>query len=63
MQELKNSDRFTRVYSSLPLAEKKLTIVILDGYPFSWNVVYNEVEHNTKMGERMINKLIEMEII
>ena len=46
-------DRFMKTYVGLSPAEKKMTAVVLDGIPYSWNVCYNEIKHNTATGRQM----------
>ncbi|MBI2108050.1 hypothetical protein HYT54_02890 [Candidatus Woesearchaeota archaeon] len=56
-------ERFIRVYSNLPINVRKEIIVIIDNQPISWDVAYNEVMNNTKLGLRIIEKLIKLDII
>ncbi|MBS3113540.1 hypothetical protein J4448_00400 [Candidatus Woesearchaeota archaeon] len=56
-------ERFIKVYSNLPINVRKEIIVVIDDEPITWDVAYNEVMNNTKLGSRIIEKLINMEII
>jgi len=56
-------DRFMKVYSNLPLKVRDEIILVIDDKPITWNVAYNEIKHNTKIGEKIINKLVEMGVI
>jgi len=56
-------DRFMRVYSNLPLKIRDEIILVIDDKPITWNVAYNEIKHNTKKGEMIINKLVELGVI
>lgn len=56
-------DRFMKVYSNLPLKVRDEIILVIDDKPITWNVAYNEIKHNTKIGEMIINKLVEMGVI
>ncbi len=67
----KKKARFLRVYQNLPLNERKNTIVILEGKingkpekkPVSWDVAYIEIEQETESGEKILEKLIELNLI
>ena len=56
-------ERFIRVYSNLPMNVRKEIIIIIDNKPITWDVAYNEVMNNTKIGLIITEKLIKMEII
>ena len=59
-----NREKFLKVYTNLPLNLRKETILVLDEKgPISWEVAYLEVENKTKLGDIIIKKLAEMEII
>lgn len=55
--------RFIKVYSNLPINVRKEIIVVIDNEPITWDVAYNEVMNNTKLGSRIIEKLVKLEII
>lgn len=55
--------KFRSVYSNIPEAEKRLTIVIIDDKKISWEKANKEIEKKTELGERIIDKLISLEII
>jgi len=46
-------DRFMKTYVNLSPAEKKMTAAIIDNAPYSWNVCYREIKHNTSTGRQM----------
>jgi hypothetical protein len=50
-------EKFLRVYSNLPIKTREEIIVVMDGKPISWNVAYNEVKNNTRLGEAILIKL------
>jgi len=56
-------DRFFRVYSNLPLSIRKEVISIIDDKPISWNVAYNEISNKTELGDKILKKLIDLEVI
>lgn len=62
--------RFLRVYQNLPLNERRNTILVLedkgkspDKKPVSWDIAYLEISEETKIGEIILNKLIELNLI
>ena len=55
--------RFQKIYANLPEKIRDGIVIVIDDRPYSWNAVYIELINNTTLGERMYNKLIEMEII
>lgn len=60
---LKYAERFFQVYSGLPLEERKVPIVILEGQPINWNLAYEEINNNTDKGRKILALLMELEII
>lgn len=59
----KKSD-FLRVYSNIPLPlRKEIIYVENETGPLSWDVVFIEVENETALGAKILDKLKAMEII
>lgn len=56
-------DRFMKVYSNLPFKVRDEIVLVIDDKPITWNVAYNEIKHNTKKGEDIIKKLVELGVI
>lgn len=56
-------ESFLKTYSNLPLKTREEVIVVIDGKPITWDSVYKEVKNNTKMGERILIKLKDMDIL
>ncbi|MFH1170389.1 MAG: hypothetical protein V1704_02425 [Candidatus Vogelbacteria bacterium] len=57
-------DRFFRVYANLPVGLRDQVIIVLPEVgPMSWNAVYIEVSNNTKLGDTIVEKLVELKII
>ena len=63
MKALERSEDFFKVYSEVPLDERKLVIVVIDKEPISWNLAYQEIKNNTKRGEKILKILKELKII
>ena len=62
--DIKNKLRFTKVFSNLPLGVRKEIIYVLDKEgPVTWNVVYLEMKNDNKLGDSILKKLIELELI
>ena len=55
--------RFMKIYSFLPIEERKLTVVVIDGEPISWVRAYKEIKDKTPLGEAIFNKLVEKNLI
>jgi len=60
---LKNTERFFKVYSGLPIGERHNTIVFIDDEPINWKLAHEEISNGTKRGEKILNMLIDLEII
>ncbi len=56
-------DQFMKVYSSLPLSERELPVVVIDNEPIGWNMACREIKNNTLLGDKIVKKLIELKII
>jgi len=62
--------RFLQVYQNLPLNERRNTIIIIEDRkqkpekkPISWDIAYVEIDQETEIGEKILNKLIKLELI
>ena len=53
--------RFNRIYPNLPLPERSMPIVVLDGEPLSWSIV--RLELNTKIGEKALLQMNRMGLV
>ena len=58
-----HTERFKKVYANLPEAEKKITIVIIDGKNINWEQANKEITNKTELSSKIIEKLISQEII
>ncbi len=56
-------DNFMKVYSSLPIEERKLPVVVIDDSPINWNMAYLEMKNNTAIGAKIGEKLVSLKII
>ncbi len=67
--------RFMNVYQNLPLNERKNTIIVLGEdktkkergkikkEPISWDIAFIEIDQETKIGEKILDKLIKLNLI
>jgi len=55
--------KFFRIYSNLPLKLRQEIIVVLEEEPLTWNAAYIEISNDTKKGEEILNKLVQLKII
>jgi len=57
-------ERFIKVYSNIPLAERANPVVVLKKYgPISWERAYKEIKNETAVGKEIAQKLIGLKII
>lgn len=54
---------FLRIYANLPLGIRSDIIAVLEGEPMTWRVCYIEVKNNTKMADKIVLYLRELNII
>jgi hypothetical protein len=54
---------FFSMYANLPLGIRKEIVVIIDREPMTFNVVKLELENNTEIGYKALEKMIKMGII
>lgn len=60
---LKYRERFLKIYANLPLSVREEVVCVVEDKPLTWNVAYLEVRNNTKLGEEILKKLADLEII
>lgn len=57
-------ERFFRVYANLPVGLRDQVVVVLPEVgPLSWNAAYAEMSNSTKLGDTIVERLIEHKII
>jgi hypothetical protein len=57
-------EKFFRVYANLPVGVRDQVVIVMpDVGPMSWNAAYVEVSNGTKLGNAIVEKLIELKII
>ncbi|MCX6713705.1 MAG: hypothetical protein NTV48_01200 [Candidatus Vogelbacteria bacterium] len=57
-------EKFFNVYANLPVGLRdQVVIVVPEVGPMSWNAAYIEINNDTKLGDMIVEKLIELKII
>jgi len=60
---MEGDEDFFKVFSSVPIEERKNVVIVFDDEPISWNLAYLEIKNNTKKGEEILKTLKELDII
>ena len=61
---MKDKEIFFKVYANLPLnLREEIVLVLPEKGPITWNVAYFEISGETTLGEEILEKLSELEII
>ncbi len=55
--------RFVKVFNSLPLAERNMPAVVIEGDGISWKLCYEEIKEDTELGKRIQEELEKLELI
>lgn len=62
--------QFLEIYQNLPLSERRNTILVIEDEknnkekgPISWDVAFLEITQETKIGEKILDKLIKLKLI
>ena len=56
-------EKFLKAYSNLLGDERDEIIVIIDGKPYTWNRAYDQVSQNTELGNKIVNKMVELGLL
>jgi len=60
---MENAEDFFKVYSGVPIDERKMVVVVINDEPISWNLAYQEIKNNTERGKKIIAVLKKLEVI
>lgn len=63
ISELKPREKFLKAYANLPEMERSQIIAIVDNRTYSWDRAYDEISQDTKLGKKMVEKLVEVGIL
>ena len=55
--------KFMEIYSNLPMKTRKEVVAVVDGEPLSWEVARKEIENNTELGKKVLEKMKELKIL
>jgi len=55
--------RFVKVYNNLPLSERDMPCVVIDGEGVSWKLAYQYIKNNEELGQRIQAELENLELI
>ncbi len=55
--------QFFKVYANLPQAVREEIIAVIDREPYTWQSAKLEVEHDTIIGKKIIDFLVEAKIL
>ncbi len=58
-----DSEKFLKLYAKIPEAERKFTIVIIDGKEVTWEMAYKEIKNKTAFGNEILEKLNKLGIL
>lgn len=61
MEELRT--QFKKVFANLPIGLRRDIILVFDGQPVTWNVIWIEVNGPTEIGDKMLLQLKELDLI
>lgn len=56
-------ERFRKVYSVLPEAERNLTVVAIDKKSITWKKAFDEIMKDTNLGKRIQKRLEQLKLI
>lgn len=60
---MENKEKFLKIYANLPIGVRQEIVLVLDGRPISWDVVYNEVTSDTSLSKIILEKLDKLKFI
>lgn len=60
---MKDKSDFFRVYANLPIDMRKEIILVIDKQPITWEVAFDEIQHETTLGKKIFKRIVELELI
>ncbi len=60
---MEEKSRFLKVYANLSIDLRREIITLIEDKPITWNVAYEEIEKETKLGKEILKKILELELI
>jgi len=56
--------KFMKIFNNLPeKVRMEDIIVVIDEKPYSWNSAFIEVKNETELGQRILKRLVSLEIL
>ena len=55
--------RFYKVYSNLPLNLRSETVLVIDNEPITWQIAKLEIDSETPLSKKILEKLVVFEFI
>lgn len=56
-------ERFLQIYANLPLKFREEIVIVVKDEPLTWNAAKLEIENDTEEGDKILEKLIKLEIV
>ena len=63
---MQHKDAFLRLFANLPLNVRREIVLDLgesEGGPITWEVAYREINNETDLGKKILEKLIELKFV
>ncbi|MBU0978776.1 MAG: hypothetical protein ABIJ03_02825 [Patescibacteria group bacterium] len=54
---------FLKIYANLPVGSRNEIVVVVDEQPMTWNSVWLEVNEETPLSKKILEKLVDLEIL
>lgn len=61
--DMDKKQRFYKVYSNLPLSLREEAIVVINNEAITWKLAKLYIDENTKLGEKILEKLDQFKFI
>jgi len=56
-------EKFLSIYADIPEALRKEIIAVVNEKTYTWDSAYFEIKNNAELSEKLLNTLLELEII
>jgi hypothetical protein len=67
MMDAEKKAKFLRVYANLQFdLRREIILIITEGKedkPITWNVAFNEINNETKLGEKILEQIVDLGLI
>ena len=55
--------RFVKTYNNIPIAERNMVCVVINGEGVTWKLAYEYIKEKTELGERIQKQLEDLSLI